>query len=89
MEKRKGLKLLLISKFGIFENSYFFFKCLNFSCEGDSGAPLQIFRNQFAHIVGIVSIGIGCGTGYPTIYTRVAHYVDWIESRVWPNTQRM
>lgn len=57
------------------------------TCQGDSGGPLQTtqtFSNP-AKVVGIVSIGIGCGSGFPGIYTRVAHYVDWIGAHVWPN----
>lgn len=57
------------------------------SCEGDSGGPLQIIHSDqaLAKIVGVVSFGIGCSTSLPGIYTRVAHYLDWIETHVWPN----
>lgn len=56
------------------------------SCRGDSGGPLQTTRSysKLSKIVGIVSFGIGCGKGQPGIYTRVAHYIDWIGSHVWP-----
>ncbi|XP_031634562.1 serine protease persephone-like isoform X2 [Contarinia nasturtii] len=57
------------------------------SCHGDSGSPLQYFANSnssTATIVGIVSLGYFCGIPLPSIYTRVAYYVDWIESIVWP-----
>lgn len=60
----------------------------NDSCQGDSGGPLQYFKqpnNRIASIVGIVSFGISCGTRMPGIYTRVAYYLNWIESHVWPN----
>ncbi|XP_031632777.1 uncharacterized protein LOC116346717 [Contarinia nasturtii] len=60
----------------------------NDSCQGDSGGPLQYFPNSnttTATVVGIVSFGFGCGTELPGIYTRIAYYVDWIESVVWPN----
>lgn len=56
------------------------------SChEGGSGGPLQIFRNSYtAHIVGIASFGIdSCDIKLPIIYTRVSHYVDWIQSHIW------
>lgn len=33
--------------------------------------------------MGISSFGISCGIGIPTIYTRVAGYIDWIEDIVW------
>lgn len=57
------------------------------SCQGDSGGPLQLIQEdaELAQVVGIVSFGISCGTRLPSIYTRVAFYLDWIESHVWPN----
>lgn len=57
------------------------------SCQGDSGGPLQMFKNHSdtAHVVGIVSFGVDCGT-FPGIYTRVAYFLKWIESHVWPST---
>lgn len=47
-------------------------KTMKDSCQGDSGGPLQIFppRSVLSTIVGIVSIGVGCGTELPSIYTR-------------------
>lgn len=58
----------------------------NDACQGDSGGPLQTFiESNIAHIVGIVSFGVSCGTTLPGIYTRVAYYLDWIEPIVWPN----
>lgn len=57
------------------------------SCQGDSGGALQIRPNgaNSAKIIGIVSFGVSCGSTFPGIYTRVASYLDWIESHVWPN----
>lgn len=57
------------------------------SCQGDSGGPLQLFEQQTEQtkIVGIVSFGVSCGTKLPSIYTRVAYYLEWIELHVWPN----
>lgn len=55
---------------------------------GDSGGPLQMFEQKssaIATVVGVVSFGASCGTELPGIYTRVAFYIDWIESIVWPN----
>lgn len=60
----------------------------NDSCQGDSGGPLQFFADSnvgVATIVGIVSFGLDCGAELPSIYTRVAYYLDWIEPIVWPN----
>lgn len=57
------------------------------TCEGDSGGPLQIVRRylDLSTVVGVVSTGLPCGTSFPGIYTRVAYFIDWIESYVWPN----
>ncbi|XP_046997089.1 trypsin-1-like [Schistocerca americana] len=58
------------------------------SCQGDSGGPLQVRNTQpycTYSILGIVSFGKGCAEpGYPAVYTRVASFVPWIESVVWP-----
>ncbi|XP_063371926.1 venom protease-like isoform X1 [Cydia amplana] len=59
------------------------------TCQGDSGAPLQVASrdNQcIFHVVGVTSFGAQCArSGRPAIYTRVASYLDWIEGVVWPN----
>lgn len=34
------------------------------------------------YFVGIISFGIGYGS-LPSIYTRVAYYLEWIEPIVW------
>lgn len=47
------------------------------SCNGDSGGPLLTSQKVQ---VGIVSIGSGCGSTLPGIYTRVSHYEDWIRT---------
>ncbi|XP_059056612.1 serine protease snake-like [Achroia grisella] len=58
------------------------------TCQGDSGGPLIAEHSKFPclqSIVGITSFGKPCGMGgRPGIYTRVAPYVPWIESIVWP-----
>lgn len=63
---------------------------VNGTCEKDhyqSGGPLQIVRPNFntSTVLGIVSTQISCGTSFLGIYTRVAYFIDWIESHVWPN----
>lgn len=59
------------------------------SCDGDSGGPLQIIGNRTVPttIIAIVSFSPSgsCGTRTPSVYTRVAAYMNWIESIVWPN----
>lgn len=61
----------------------------NDSCAGDGGGPLQVFigSSDIATIVGIVSFGVSpCGSMYPSVYTRVAHYLDWIVPIVYLNS---
>ncbi|KAJ8705462.1 hypothetical protein PYW08_012508 [Mythimna loreyi] len=58
------------------------------TCEGDSGGPLQT-SNEFAWcaytVLGVTSYGRQCGVSAGSgMYTRVYHYVPWIESQVWP-----
>ncbi|KAG8222286.1 hypothetical protein J437_LFUL003267 [Ladona fulva] len=46
------------------------------SCNGDSGGPLYVDNK----VVGIVSWGQLCAVkGYPTVFTKVAEYIDWIQ----------
>lgn len=58
------------------------------TCERDSGRPLQIIRRNLdlSTVVGVVSTGLPCGSWKISgIYTRVAYFMNWIESHVWPN----
>ncbi|XP_053411996.1 complement C1r subcomponent-like protein isoform X1 [Nycticebus coucang] len=50
------------------------------ACQGDSGSVYVVWDDRAHHWVatGIVSWGIGCGTGYG-FYTKVLNYVDWIK----------
>ncbi|XP_028140127.1 serine protease snake [Diabrotica virgifera virgifera] len=59
-------------------------------CQGESGGPLQIFRrdeygtNCIYDAVGISSFGVPCGvTEKSSVFTRVSHYIPWIEEIVW------
>lgn len=58
------------------------------SCQGDSGGPLQVInpRNLCVfQVIGITSFGQGCAIiDTPGVYTRVSHYISWIEGIVWP-----
>ncbi|XP_036336805.1 trypsin-1-like [Rhagoletis pomonella] len=54
------------------------------TCQGDSGGPIIKFvqmegLNLMSYLVGVTSFGIGCGTGTPSVYTRISEFVDWIE----------
>lgn len=46
----------------------------------DSGGPLMCtsdLDDQYI-VVGVISYGFKCASGYPGIYTRVNHFLDWI-----------
>ncbi|XP_037907894.1 brachyurin-like [Hermetia illucens] len=60
-------------------------------CDGDAGGPLVLApevedQNQFSSnwiLVGIQSLvpQLGCEERWPTLYTRVSSYLDWIEEK--------
>ncbi|KAJ8262196.1 hypothetical protein GJAV_G00163590 [Gymnothorax javanicus] len=54
------------------------------TCQGDSGGPLVCKdASGVAYAWGIVSWGDKCGTaGHPGVYTKVAHYYEWISSHI-------
>ncbi|XP_018324880.1 serine protease snake-like [Agrilus planipennis] len=58
------------------------------TCQGDSGGPLQTVLKQpycMYNIIGITSVGKFCGfPNAPSIYTKAADYLGWIENMVWP-----
>ncbi|XP_054730090.1 serine protease persephone-like [Anastrepha obliqua] len=56
------------------------------ACWGDSGGPLNLIideKYRKMQVIGIVSAGSGCATTTPSLYTRVASYLDFIEDIVW------
>nr|XP_023683439.1 complement factor I isoform X1 [Paramormyrops kingsleyae] len=54
------------------------------SCQGDSGGPLVCTDTLgVSYVWGIVSWGEKCGVaGFPGVYTKVAHYFNWIVSHI-------
>ncbi|XP_006156679.1 putative serine protease 47 [Tupaia chinensis] len=49
-------------------------------CQGDSGGPLICSLPRTWVLVGLASWGLSCRhPTYPSIYTRVAYFTDWIE----------
>ncbi|CAH0730834.1 unnamed protein product, partial [Brenthis ino] len=70
------------------------------TCQGDSGGPLQklIPLNRepgwryyyLYHVIGVTSFGFGCAQpDTPSVYTRIASFLGWIENIVWPNNSTM
>ncbi|KAF5272857.1 hypothetical protein FQR65_LT00453 [Abscondita terminalis] len=57
------------------------------TCQGDSGGPLIVSssRNRcISYVVGVTSFGKGCGgVNVPAVYTRISHYLPWIENHIW------
>lgn len=55
--------------------------------QGDSGGPLACSVNGRWYLAGATSWGrSGCTTtGYPSVYTRVSYFVDWIRENMMLN----
>ena len=65
------------------------------ACQGDSGGPLVTNVDGILYVTGVVSYGnsqFGCAVeDWPSVYTRVSEYVDWIEGytgALWTSTTR-
>ncbi|XP_031634264.1 GA-binding protein subunit beta-1-like [Contarinia nasturtii] len=58
----------------------------NETCKCDAGGLLQYFpgNTRTATVVGIASFDLQSNFKLPAVYTRIAHYLEWIESHVWP-----
>lgn len=58
------------------------------TCQGDSGGPLMVpthvGEQEIFFVAGVTSYGPQpCGLqGWPGVYTRVGHYIDWITSKL-------
>lgn len=61
-------------------------KSISECTEAKSGGAIQFFpcHSTVPTVVGIDSYGDGCRTTVPNVFTKVAYYLDWIESIVWP-----
>lgn len=58
-------------------------------CQGTGGSPLLITPTNSSppSVIAMYSFSAGCGAhDLPGVFTRVASYVDWIESIVWPSS---
>lgn len=54
------------------------------SCQGDSGGPLMMMLGDRWTLIGLVSSGIGCARPeYAGVYSRVAAYENWINSKLY------
>lgn len=52
------------------------------SCQGDSGGPLFVRSGNTVIQHGLVSWGFAeCGERYPSVYTRLANYGDWLAAQ--------
>ncbi|MED6254699.1 hypothetical protein ATANTOWER_031847 [Ataeniobius toweri] len=59
---------------------------LDDACKGDSGGPLVCQTKNRMTLMGIISWGDGCGQkDKPGVYTRVTHYINWINSKIKAN----
>ncbi|KAL1117767.1 hypothetical protein AAG570_004082, partial [Ranatra chinensis] len=59
------------------------------TCQGDSGGPLYVRMSNrcLPTQIGITSFGGLCTRpNSPGVYTKVYHYLSWIESIVWANS---
>lgn len=63
------------------------------SCGILGGGALQIFppNASLPNIVGLISIAVGnnCDDKHPEILTRIAYYIPWIETNIWPFDRSM
>jgi len=64
---------------------------LTSTCQGDSGGPLisEAETSEGDLLVGLTSYGVrGCAAeDFPSVYTRISGYKDWIKTRVCENTR--
>jgi secreted trypsin-like serine protease len=54
------------------------------TCQGDSGGPLHVLNSTTGvfQLIGLVSFGMDCNSGYPAVNTRITYYLDYITNIV-------
>ncbi|XP_049871524.1 collagenase-like [Pectinophora gossypiella] len=54
------------------------------TCDGDGGSPLTVVVDNSEILIGLVSfsLGQGCETGLPSVYSRVPAFLGWIEANL-------
>jgi len=54
------------------------------ACHGDSGGPMVIYEDDAPTLIGVTSFGFGlaCNWGWPSAYTRVTTYLDWVHDTI-------
>ncbi|WP_407700718.1 trypsin-like serine protease [Streptomyces endophyticus] len=59
------------------------------ACQGDSGGPLMqpiwspTSHKTYFYQIGVVSYGKNCAeANFPGVYSRVTHFIPWIEQKV-------
>lgn len=53
-----------------------------YTCHGDGGAPLMVSIKSQWNLAGVISFGGVCGDPYPTVYTKVDLYIEWIKAHL-------
>ena len=70
------------------DDSLFYVTCTDFNfslsldSQGDGGGPLVCSKSGSYQLVGVTSWGSStCDPAYPTIFTRIYNYLDWIKEK--------
>ena len=59
------------------------------ACAGDSGGPYVLTKDDRYYLIGVVSYGRGCARAeYPGVYTKVQHYMPWIQEMIGENSEQ-
>ncbi|XP_060064685.1 elastase-1-like [Ylistrum balloti] len=77
-----SLRWFLVSGASIFNTHICLFETNKASCNGDSGGPLVCRVNGQFILAGVTSWGSSSCSGYPSVYTRVSEYRNWINNNM-------